>query len=366
VRRSIVIAALVALVAAPASLGLERGQSRALARVAVKLSGLSEREPVRLVVERPARFDERRVALLDRAQPRAARAYEERIFRALGLAAAPAGVLRRTLIEVHAGNGAYDPRTRTVYVRAGASERPAALREVIHALEDQHFRLGEVPRLPGRDARLAATAAFEGYVELATRPVLGERRPPRHGTRLARFLELERGFTESVGLRFVADLRNLGGSTVALGGLRRLPATTEQVFHLDKYLQREPAAAIALARSAAGLRLREAGTFGELDVRALLAVFGVPRLDRVGTGWGGGRTARYTGPGGEAIALVLKWDTALDAAQWAGAVPVYARAAFGPAPPHAIAFERSGRRTALVVGPDLGRAEALARTLVGR
>ena len=102
-----------------------------------------------------------------------------------------------------------------------------------------------------------------------------------------------------------------------------------------------------------------------LAVRTLLAVFGVPRIDRAGTGWGGGRTARYTGNGGEAVALVLTWDTALDAAQWAAAVPGYLKAAFGTPASRAVAFERSGRRTALVVGPDLARARALAHALTG-
>lgn len=375
-RRLVLIGALAALVAAPVSLGLDRAQSRALVRVAVRLSGLSERTPVRVVVEQPARFEQRRIAVLDRAYPRAARVYDEGVYRALGLAPGAAGAVRRTLIAVHAGSGSYDPRTRTAYVRAGRAERAAALREVTHALVDQHFRLTRIRGLRGNDARLAARAAFEGYTELSIRPVLGPRPPARRDSRLARFLELERGFTESVGLRFVSDLRNLGGSTVALGALRRLPATTEQVFHLDKYLEREPAVPIALPTAAAGLRLREAGTFGELDVRALLAVFGVPRLDRVGSGWGGGRTARYTGAGKEAVAVALTWDTELDAAQWAAAVGPYVRAAFGPASPvtctatscwragsRAIAFDRSGRRTALVLGADLGLAGALARAV---
>ena len=50
---------------------------------------------------------------------------------------------------------------------------------------------------------------------------------------------------------------------------------------------------IVLPVDAAGLTLTGDDTFGELDVRALLAVFGVPRLDRAGEGWGGGRSAIY-------------------------------------------------------------------------
>ena len=137
--------------------------------------------------------------------------------------------------------------------------------------------------------------------------------------------------------------------------------------------------------TAAGSTLAGDGTFGELDVRALLAVFGVPRLDRAGAGWGGGRTAVYRGgAGGDAVAVALDWDTERDAHEWADAVSTYVDAAFDaatsgrPAPAacaatvcwqigaQAIAFDRSGARTTLVLGADLEQADLLARTLLGR
>lgn len=136
---------------------------------------------------------------------------------------------------------------------AGSTERAAALHKIVHALQDQHYDLGRIERLRGgNDAKLAAAAAVEGHATFVT-GVLAKRRTSSHGGRkLTRFLELERGFVYSVGLRFSAELRNLGGTKAALASLRRLPATTEQVLHLDKYLEREPAAAIALPLEAAG------------------------------------------------------------------------------------------------------------------
>ena len=359
-RKILLIAAAAALVAAPASLGLDRAETRAVVRLAVRLSGLSERQQVRVVAVPSRRFDRLHAGVLDRAYPRRALVHDERVFRALGLG----GGLRQTYLVVHADNGVYDPRTRTAYVRAGATERSAALRAAVHALEDQHFGLGRLARLPGRDARLAATAAFEGYAALATRSLLGARQAPPARSRLGRFLALERRASETGGRRFAADLRHLGGPKVALGGLRRLPATTEQVLHLDKYLEREPAVRVALPAAAAGFRLREAGTFGELDVRTLLDVFRVPRSARAASGWGGGRSARYAGRAGDAVALSLTWDTALDAAQWGAAAAQYARIAFAGSR-SAIALDRSGRRTSLVVGSDRTGAEALARALTG-
>lgn len=374
-----------ALVIAPAAAALDREQARALLRLAQKASGLKAREQVRIVVERPAAFQSRRVRMLDRSYPRARQDYDEAVYRAIGLATGGKGVLRKTLIEIENRSGLYDPVTRTAYIRAGATERAAALHEIVHALQDQHFDLRRVTRLPaGSDATLAAMAAVEGHARLVS-DVLAKRRPSSHGgPKLTRFLQLERGFTYDVGLRFAAELRNLGGQRALLGALRRFPETSEQVFHLDKYLERERAAAIVLPVHAGGATLAGDGTFGELDVRALLAVFGVPRLDHAGAGWGGGRSAIYRGPGGEAVALALDWDTERDALEWAEAVAAYVNEAFDAATPglpplapcdatacwqvgsRAIAFVREGVRTALVISPDTGFSAGVARELAPR
>lgn len=374
-----------ALVAAPTSAALDRGQAQALLRVAVKLSGLQAQEQVRIVVERPVPFRQRRVKLLDRAHPRAELNYDETVYRALGLVTGGKGVLRRTLIEMEDRTGVYDPIARTAYVQSGAGERATALHEIVHALQDQRYDLRRTGRLTGDgDATIAAAAAIEGHATLVA-GVLATRKTSSHGGgKLTRFVELRRGFTYSVGLRFAAELRNLGGSKAVLGALARFPSTTEQVFHLDKYLERERAVPIVLPVNAGGAALVGDGTFGELDVRALLAVFGVPRLDHVGTGWGGGRSGLYRSAAGDTVLVALDWDTERDADEWAEAAATYVNEAFDAASPgtpppaacgatlcwqlegRAVAFDRSGLRTALAVGQDLAQAELLARTVVGK
>jgi hypothetical protein len=373
------------LLAAPSAAALDRIQVQALLRVAVKRSGLQAREQVRIVTEQPAQFRQRRVRLLDRNYPRAAQDYDETVYRALGLLTGGKGVLRQTLIELENRTGLYDSVSRTAYVQSGAGERAAALHELVHALQDQHFDLRRTRRLPGgSDASIAAAAAIEGHATLVA-GVLNSRTTPAHpGGKLRRFVELERGFTHSVGLRLAADLRNLGGTKAVLGTLRRFPATSEQVFHLDAYLGRERALPIVLPVNAAGVTLAGAGTFGELDVRALLAVFGVPRLDVVGTGWGGGRSALYRGATGDTVLVALDWDTDTDAQQWAEAARVYVDNAFDAgqagAPEltpcaattcwdlggHAVAFEHVGARTALALGVDLDTSAQLARAILGQ
>jgi hypothetical protein len=251
----------------------------------------------------------------------------------------------------------------------------------VHALQDQHFDLKRVRRLAGsRDAAVAATAAIEGHASL----LLGAPPAPKPGTgsRLTRFLVLERGFESTVGLRLATDLHNLGGTPAVRSALRRFPATTEQVFHLDKFLQRERAVPIVLPDAVEDLQLGSTGTFGELDVRALLAVFGVPGLDAAATGWGGGRSAVYrdTATATATVLVALDWDSEVNAAQWATAATTYVEAAFGEGTPtdcaasacwilsgRTVAFDRLGVHTALVVAADVKHAGELARaaTLAG-
>lgn len=372
-----------ALVAAPIADALDRKQALVLLRIAEKATGLKAREQVRIVVERPAAFNQRRVRMLDRRYPRAEQSQDEAVLRALGVLTGGKGVLRQALIEIENRSGLYDPVTKTAYLRAGTTERRAALHEIVHALQDQHYSLSRVARLPNSDARIAALAAIEGHANLVT-DVLAPRSLSSHGgSKLTRFLELERGFAYDVGRRFAANLRNLGGTTAVLGSLKRFPATSEQVFHLDKYLENERAAPIVLPAQAAGMELQSDGAFGELDLRALLAVFGVPRLDHAGAGWGGGRTAIYRRPGAEAVAVALDWDSERDALEWAEAVAIYVNEAFDagtPGPPapvpcgatvcwqvgaRGIAFELTGRRTSLVIAADPADSAAVARVLLG-
>jgi hypothetical protein len=362
-----------ALVAAPGAGALDRKQTEALLRLAVKATGLSAREPVRVVVAPRPLFRQQRVKLFDRDYPRAVQAHDEAVYRALGILSGGKGTLRKALLALDTRPGVYDPAARTAYVQAGRGERAAALRQLVHTLQDQHFDLTRVRRLPGgRDATVAATAAIEGHAsQLLGAPAASK---PGTGGSLTRFLVLERGFASTVGLRLAADLRNLGGTTAVRSALRRFPATTEQVFHVDKFLQREPAAKVALPARAAGMRLRTAGTFGELDVRALLAVFGVPRLDTTAAGWGGGRSAVYRDATTEAILVAVDWDSAADAVQWGTAAAAYVRAAFRDGVPadcepsmcwtssgQTVAFARRGAHTALVVAADTGHAGELAR-----
>ena len=227
-----------------------------------------------------------------------------------------------------------------------------------------------------RDARLAELAAGQGHAALVAARLGRVPAVPARGSRLERFVALESSFTASVGLRFAATLQNLGGRRAVATSLARRPESTEQIFHIDKFLERERPAAVPLPANAAGMTRASVGSFGELDVRTLLAVVGAPAVDATGSGWAGGRTAIYRDDVSEATVVALAWDSARDAEQWAAAVPVYLARAFGPsttpaspcaatscwqAGERSVAFDRSGTRTSLVIAESADAAASIAR-----
>jgi hypothetical protein len=367
VRALVTVVICVLLVAAPAAAG-PRLQLPALTRIASKVTGLPAKSRPKVVVLGKAAMREEAVRLLDRDYPADQQAYDETLYRALGLLPDDQSLRPSLLRRANSTLGLYDAVRRTVYVRAGPAQRRTLLRELVHALQDQTFGLRRLSPLRAgrRDAALAGTAAVDGHAVFATTVRLGvARRVAANGTApLESFLALEAGFPTTTGMRFISTLQNLGGRRAIFTSLRRLPETTEQIFHIDAFLARAPAVPISLPTVIGKFGRERDDTFGELDVRALLATFGVPRLDRAAWGWGGGRSGLYRDASGRpAVVLALDWDEAVDAAEWAQAVTAYVSRAFD-AGGREIVFERSGVRTALVFGPSLAEATAIAQQIV--
>jgi hypothetical protein len=104
------------------------------------------------------------------------------------------------------------------------------------------------------------------------------------------------------------------------------PESTEQVIHLDKWEAREAPIPVDAPDLAAvlgdGWEVIDESPVGEASIGIFLEHFGIDRQVATGaaTGWGGDRYAVAYGPD-EAFALAwrLAWDTADDAAEFAGA-----------------------------------------------
>jgi len=202
--------------------------------------------------------------------------------------------------------------------------------ELVRALVDQNYGLARLRglRTRDRDRALAANAIVDGIAALAS----GVHADALHGSPLDGFLQLEEGAGLGPGRALAAELRYLGGSSALGTALRTFPQTTEQLLHIDKFLERERPVTVRLPSRIGDVTLSASETFGELSVRNLLRAAGVRDATNVAAGWGGGRLALYLSSRGEAIAaLVLRWDSPADAAEWRDAIPQYVEALFGGA-----------------------------------
>jgi hypothetical protein len=298
----------------------------ALLRSAARLSGLPAHRAVKTATLSAARYDASIVRELERQYPRALQSVDARLYARLGLVSR--NIRPRLVAGARSSQAWYDPSGRKLLVRKAARpSRPRVIHELVRALVDQNFNLRRLRglRARNRDAALAARAIIDGTAALTS----GVRANRLRGTALDRFLELEYSAGLGPGRKLAAELRYLGGRASINSALRRFPETTEQLLHVDKFLERERALPVRLASHVGELRLTATETFGELDLRNLLSAVGVANAPGLATGWGGGRIGLYqSGQGTIVAALVLRWDTLEDAFEWRNAVPAYVAAAF--------------------------------------
>ena len=305
-------------VALPAAAGAGTAP-RKLVREASRVSGFAVRRPVQTSAVAAPKYR----TLYSRAW---AREYPSTLRRADSAAYKQLGLVARA-IDVQAPRAWYDVSAKKVLVqRRPAASRRALVHEVVRALIDQNYGLKRLAglRTRDRDRWLAANAIVNGTAALTS----GLRAGTVRGTPLDRFSTLQRDAGLGPGRALAAELRYLGGGKAVVSALQTFPQTTEQLLHVDKFLEREQARPVPLPSQAGGLHLVSSETFGELDVRNLLQAFAVPAAATVAEGWGGGRIALY----GDVAAVVLRWDTPEDAVEWQAAIPKYVAAAFAGAP----------------------------------
>ena len=298
------------------------------------------------------------------------RSYPSTLRRADATAYAAFGLTGRS-VSAERSRAWYDVAARRLFVqRKPPAPRRALVHEVVRALIDQNFGLRRLVGLQARDRDqwLAANGIVEGTAALAS----GLKASPPRGTPLDRFSALSAAAGRSPGRALAAQLRYLGGRTALATALRTFPQTTEQLLHVDKFLERERALPLRLPTTAGGKPLALSETFGELDLRNVLLAFGVPAATTTAAGWGGGRLALY----GDVAVIVLRWDSPEDAAEWQTAVPRYVDSAFpgatrGTCPPldrcwsgpAEIASGVYGTTSVVASGPGAARVAAPLLTL---
>jgi hypothetical protein len=287
-------------------------------------------------------------------------AAQTRALAALGLIPAETdlgGLSERVMGEQAAGY--YDLLTDEMIVvlddEFGGAEEYFYSHEVVHALQDAYLdpddRLEDTSTLSG-DETLAALALFEGDATYASTLYLAEH-PALALTILEElqqdYPELEQApapvaavlvFPYSAGNTFVDRLYAAGGWDAVNAAYDDIPASTEQILHPKRYLDRDVPSSVALPAPGSALgdgwRIVDEDTLGELQVGLLLAglqpgegfngntgQIDLPEAARnAAAGWDGDRFALWEDQASQREVLVWRsvWDTPRDARAFARAL----------------------------------------------
>jgi hypothetical protein len=241
--------------------------------------------------------------------------------------------LRALLLDLYTEQvaGFYDPDSATLFGVAGSD--PERLRlvlahEMIHALQGQHLRLDSILDDRRNNDRLtAAQAILEGQATLASLDVLA---PGQDVAKNPQFWELYRDqvrqqqssmpvfrrapliLRESLIFPYLAGAEFMhwwAGSpfrdTLPYG--RRMPQSTEQILHPERYAGGDQPIALAFPREA---QVLYEDVLGENEIRVVLAQ--LAGSDEVQTvvpiGWGGDRYRLYQAGDGPALVWYVLWD----------------------------------------------------------
>jgi hypothetical protein len=223
----------------------------------------------------------------------------------------------------------------------GPSEKVYFSHEFTHALQDQHFDAGTIfgDAVGQGDRSLARLAFVEGDASLLMARWMGTHLSPAELgellvvdpeaqatlERMPAILRETLTFPYLQGLILANGIWADGGWEAIDRAYGRLPESTEQVLHPEKYAAGEKPVAVPLDAAAlagsmgAGWSGTREDTLGELQRSIWLRENGVQAQSAAdaAAGWGGDRLAYLRGPDG-AYALVLRtaWDSPADAAEF--------------------------------------------------
>lgn len=241
--------------------------------------------------------------------------------------------------------GYYDPKTREFYLADWIDldgQKPVMAHELTHALQDQHFNLRHFEKWPKHDsdAELAAHALVEGDASLVMVQYLA-RNPLRQLSFLKSMVLGGGGSTEQLdkaprilretltfpyfqGMTFATQVYKRGGWEEVSAAYKKLPQSTEQILHPEKYFAGDEPQKVALKDVSLtlgkGWKMADNDVEGEWGYYLLLDEFlkSGDESKKAAEGWGGDRYALFTGPN-ESDALVAQktvWDTEGDAREF--------------------------------------------------
>jgi hypothetical protein len=281
---------------------------------------------------------------------------EVRVLSALGLVKPTYNLYNNSLNSLTDSlGGFYFPWSKELFVigrEFTGVERWVYSHEYAHALVDQHNGLGELGVYPEctrtLDECTAIRALVEGDASLVMAQWLNQYAGPKDYQDIAAYqapaqtlpeqfppdyLIQQSQFPYVAGLEFVGDLHARGNWAQVNKAFERLPASTEQVLHPEKYFANEAPQKAASPDLSATLgdawrqlardTLGEWGTFLLLGYGAdLEAQLSLPTAENAAAGWAGDSFQVYARESDNAplMAALWLWDTNGDAAAFARAM----------------------------------------------
>ena len=263
--------------------------------------------------------------------------------------------------------GYYDPASDTLFVREGVGRarlRPVLVHEMVHALQDQHMDLDStlIARREDNDAAMAARAALEGHATFVMLEWQLSRRSGREVdlTALPGLRELlgRVGVGEATGMPALADAPPLVRSSLLfpyVGGVafvqgvwrgragrepplgEDLPTSTEQVLHPERFMgDRDAPSRLRFdGEPPSGWSVVHQDGLGEFETAFFLEAFlaDTARARAAARGWDADRyrLLREDDGSAEVLVWVSAWDSASEAAEFAGAVEAAFRSRYADA-----------------------------------
>ena len=246
--------------------------------------------------------------------------------------------------------GYYDPKAQQFYLADWIElegQKPVMAHELTHALQDQHFNLKRFENWPkgDSDAELAAHALIEGDATLAMTLYMAKnplvalafiRSLGAQEIASEQFKQAPRALRESLlfpyeeGSAWATQLYKRGGWEMVSQAFTKLPQSSEQILHAEKYFSYEAPQKLTLPdlQSALGPAWKKLDydVNGEWGCYLILNEFlnDAEESKQASVGWGGDRFVLYeTGKSDEVfVAQLTAWDTPLDAQEFFNA---YAR-----------------------------------------
>ncbi len=231
--------------------------------------------------------------------------------------------------------------TATTRSAALEGQKPVMAHELTHALQDQHFNLRRFENWPkgDSDAELAVHSLIEGDATLAMTLYMAKnplvafafmRSLGSSSTSSDQFKQAPRALRESLvfpyeqGVEWATQLYKKGGWSLVSRAFTKIPQSTEQIMHPEKYFASEVPVKVTVPEVrnllGAGWKRVDYDVNGEWSYYLILDQFlnNQGESKRAAAGWAGDRYEVYEGPKpGEAfIAQLSVWDTENDAQEF--------------------------------------------------